>query len=88
MNNPLSAILIVSLATTLFLPGCVVSPAPAYAYTPAAPAPAYIAPIAPPVGVRIVAPIGVAPGPGWAWAYHPNLGWGWHHPEHGWRHHH
>lgn len=46
----------------------------------------YIAPIAPPSSVRIMAPIGIAPGPNWGWAYHPQLGWGWHHSQYGWRH--
>ena len=36
---------------------------------------AYVAPIAPPVGVAVVAPIGLAPGTNWRWAYHPYNGW-------------
>lgn len=54
------------------LSGCIVAPA----------RPAYVAP----PGVVYVAPTFVAPGPGWAWEYHAQLGWGWHHPQYGWRH--
>lgn len=49
-------------------------------------APAYVAPIAPPVGVAVVAPTGLALGTNWGWAYHPKLGWDWHHPYNGWKH--
>ena len=81
---------------TSLLGGCVATaPAPYYDYGYAPPpppplaAPGYYAPppvVAPPV--QIIAPIGVAPGAGWGWAYHPHRGWGWHHRRHGWRHHH
>jgi len=78
------------LIPTALVSGCMVSPPPpAPYYAPAGPvgmAPGYVAPIAPPMGVTIVSPIGVAPGPGWGWGYHPHLGWGWHHPGYGWRH--
>ena len=37
-----------------------------------------------PVGVAYVAPTYEVPGPGYAWRYHPNYGWGWHHPYYGW----
>ena len=73
------------LVAILFLTGCVAPapyPPPSYGYG----APGYVAPVAPPVGVQVVAPIGLAPGPYWNWAYHPRYGWGWHHPGYGWRH--
>lgn len=70
--------------SVLILVGCV-APAPSpYGY--GMPPAAYVGPIAPPAGVTVVAPIGLAPGPHWGWAYHPQLGWGWHHPLMGWRH--
>ncbi len=83
---------------SLLVTGCVApAPAPYYgsygstyvAPPPPAPAPAvgYYGPVVPPVGVQVIAPIGVAPGIGWGWAYHPHRGWGWHHNHHGWRHH-
>lgn len=31
-----------------------------------------------------VAPTYASPGVGWVWIAHPNYGWGWHHPSHGW----
>jgi hypothetical protein len=37
-----------------------------------------------PVGVAYVAPTYAVPGPGYAWAYHADYGWGWHHPYYGW----
>ena len=57
------------------LSGCVVAP---------------IGPVGPvaygaPAGAVYIAPIGVAPGPGWGWAYRPYYGWGWHHARYGWR---
>jgi len=56
--------------------GCVVAPAPGYAYG----ADGYYAP----AGVVYVAPTYVAPGPGWGWRYHAEYGWGWYHPRYGW----
>lgn len=37
-----------------------------------------------PAGVAYVAPTYAIPGPGYAWAYHPRWGWGWHHSVWGW----
>jgi hypothetical protein len=37
-----------------------------------------------PVGVNYVEPTYAMPGPGYAWQYHPEHGWGWHHPNYGW----
>jgi hypothetical protein len=31
-----------------------------------------------------VKPFYPIPGPGYVWHYHPNYGWGWHHPVYGW----
>ena len=59
------------------LSACVVAPAD---YTGAA----YVEPVAPPVGVAVVAPTYVSPGPGWAWRYHPRYGWGWYNRHRGW----
>lgn len=44
----------------------------------------YPAPRPPPYGVAYVAPIRVAPAPGYVWHYHPRYGWGWWHPRYGW----
>ncbi|MBW8832272.1 MAG: hypothetical protein JF606_23270 [Burkholderiales bacterium] len=52
------------------LSGCIVAPVQ----------PAYVAP----AGVVYMEPTYVSPGPGYAWAYHANFGWGWHHPRYGW----
>ena len=54
------------------LTGCVV--------TPPSVRPLY----APPPGVAYVQPTYAIPAPGYVWAYHPNYGWGWHHPQYGW----
>lgn len=79
------SLVIISFAAAL--PGCYVTPPPSPVPVGVAPGYAgYIEPVPPPVGVTIVAPIGVAPGVGWGWAYHPRLGWGWHNPHFGWRH--
>ncbi|OYU98845.1 MAG: hypothetical protein CFE45_14990 [Burkholderiales bacterium PBB5] len=59
-----------TLVLTACLPGCVVVPA-GHRYD------------APP-GVVVVAPTYAIPAPGYAWRYHAQFGWGWHHPEHGW----
>ena len=45
-----------------------------------------IAPIRPPREVVYVTPRGPSPGRDWNWSYHPSKGYGWYHPEHGWRH--
>ena len=37
-----------------------------------------------PAGVAYLGPTYAVPGPGYAWAYHPSYGWGWHHPYYGW----
>jgi len=55
------------------LGGCVIAPLPVAQ-------PGYGAP----AGVAYVAPTYAIPGPGYAWAYHPHYGWGWHHPQYGW----
>lgn len=52
------------------LSGCVVAPVE----------PATVAPS----GVVYVAPVGVAPAPGYSWRYHLHHGWGWWHPRYGW----
>ena len=63
---------IIALTLVVFLSGCVVAPPPRpVPYAGPVVAPGYVAPIVPPAGVTIVNPIGVAPGPGWGWAYHP-----------------
>lgn len=43
-----------------------------------------VAPVAPRHQPVYVAPAYPTPGVGWVWEYHPNFGWGWHHPEYGW----
>lgn len=77
------------LPVILSLSGCMANPN-YYGASPYASigisSPRYAAPMQLPINVPIMNPIGVAPGPGWGWAYHPNNGWGWHHHEHGWRH--
>jgi len=68
--------LVVSVAALVLggaLSGCVVAPV-GYAEPPAVA----------PAGVVYVAPVGVAPAPGYSWRYHAEFGWGWWHPEHGW----
>lgn len=60
----------VSLTLAVALAGCVVQPVEPVA-------------VAPP-GVVYVAPVGVAPAPGYAWRYYPHRGWGWWHPRRGW----
>ena len=47
----------------------------------APPVPVYVAP----AGVTYVAPTYAIPAPGYNWAYHPGMGWGWNHPAWGWR---
>ena len=57
------------------LSGCVIAPPvirPVYG-------PVY----APPQGVVYVAPTYVMPGPGYAWQYHEQYGWGWRNPDYG-----
>ena len=39
--------------------------------------------VAAPAGVY-VAPTYASPGVSWVWAFHPDFGWGWHHPQYGW----
>ncbi|MFI3223114.1 MAG: hypothetical protein QX191_08780 [Methylococcaceae bacterium] len=72
-------------SSVLLLAGCVATtPAPApFGYGMA---PLIVEPVFPSWGVKMIAPTGVVPGPNWGWAYHPKLGWGWHHPHEGWRH--
>ena len=55
---------------TVSLSGCIIAPIQ----------PAYGAP----AGVAYVGPTYAMPGPGYAWAYHANYGWGWHSPRYGW----
>ena len=52
------------------LSGCIVAPV----------RPVYAAP----AGVVYVGPTYASPGPGYAWAYHANFGWGWHSPQYCW----
>jgi hypothetical protein len=44
----------------------------------------YAEPPARPPGVAYVAPVGVAPAPGYVWRWHHVHGWGWWHPHRGW----
>jgi hypothetical protein len=60
----------------LLLAGCVVAPVSVRVAPP-------VAVVAPP-GVVYARPAYPLPGPGYAWAYHPRYGWGWHHPAYGW----
>ena len=70
-------------AAVASLAGCVAYPA--YPVRPR-PAPvAVVEPVAPPPGVVYVAPVGIAPAPGYLWRYHRVYGWGWWHPHYGWR---
>ena len=55
---------------TAALSGCIVAPV----------RPVYAAP----AGVVYVGPTYASPGPGYAWAYHANFGWGWHSSQYGW----
>lgn len=60
------------LCATAALGGCVVAPVgvePAYG---------------PPPGVVYVTPTYAMPAPGYVWQFHPQFGWGWRHPRHGW----
>ena len=68
-----------ALAAAASLSACVVAPV-----GPVHGAALYAAPIEPPVGVAIVGPTYVSPGPGWGWRYHPRYGWGWYNPHAGW----
>jgi len=43
-----------------------------------------VEPPAAPRGVVYVAPVEVAPAPGYVWRYHYHYGWGWWHPRYGW----
>ena len=64
------------------LEACTIIPA----YQPAVlspPPPMYVEPLPP---TYYVAPWYESPGPGWVWRYHPNYGWGYQHPQHGWYH--
>jgi hypothetical protein len=45
----------------------------------------YEEPPARPAGVAYVAPVGVAPAPGYEWRWHRAHGWGWWHPHRGWQ---
>jgi len=65
-----------SIAAVITASGCVVAPVPGYRYG----ANGYYAP----AGVAYVAPTYAAPGPGWGWRYHAQVGWGWYHPQYGW----
>ncbi|MEO8154016.1 MAG: hypothetical protein ABI605_13170 [Rhizobacter sp.] len=62
----------VALATAVVMAfsGCIVVPPRAAVVV--APSPVY------------VAPTYVSPGGGWVWEFHPQFGWGWRHPQHGW----
>jgi hypothetical protein len=40
--------------------------------------------IAAPAAAVYVAPTYASPGVGWVWEFHPQFGWGWHHPQYGW----
>jgi hypothetical protein len=40
--------------------------------------------IAAPSAAVYVAPTYASPGVGWVWEFHPQFGWGWHHPQYGW----
>jgi hypothetical protein len=60
-------------------PPVVIDPPPAVVIAPPPP-PAVLVP----PSVAYVAPLGVAPGPGYAWRYQARVGWGWWHPRWGW----
>jgi hypothetical protein len=60
-----------AVALSAALSGCIVAPPPPNG-------------VVVPPGVVYVAPTYPAPAVGWRWAYHPQYGWGWNHPEHGW----
>ena len=38
----------------------------------------------PPGGAAYVDPYYPSPGVNWVWEFNPSIGWGWHHPQHGW----
>ena len=69
MKKPLA--LILGSAVLMVSSGCIVAPT------------RHGGAVVEPVGVY-VAPTYASPGVGWAWAYHPQYGWGWRHPDHGW----
>ncbi len=79
------------LVASIALAGCVVAP-PQPVYNPQpqpvyAPAPAgyvYTQPIAPPPNTVYVQPTYAAPAIGFVWAFHPQFGYGYYHPHHGW----
>ena len=68
---------IATVCATAALGGCVMAPV---AMQPAYGGPVYAAP----PGVVYVAPTYAIPAPGFLWQFHPQFGWGWRHPNHGW----
>jgi hypothetical protein len=62
-------------------PPVVVAPPPPPVVV-AGPPPAVVVP----AGVAYVAPVDVAPAPGYLWRYNVGVGWGWWHPGVGWWH--
>lgn len=68
-----SARTLAAVLTAAALAGCVVAPV----------RPVRAAYVAPP-HVAYIAPAYAMPAPGYAWEYHANFGWGWHHPVYGW----
>ncbi len=58
--------------SAFILSGCVLAPPPVV----------QVAPV--PAGVTYIGPNYPLPGPGYAWQYHPQNGWGWFHPRFGW----
>jgi hypothetical protein len=61
-----------SLVLIVALSGCAIAP-----YDPYSPSRV-------PYGVVYIAPTYPVPGVGWVWVYHPQYGWGYRHPHHGW----
>jgi hypothetical protein len=51
---------------------------------PVTPSGTTVAPVAPPPGTVYVAPPYPAPAVGFMWLWHPEIGWGWYHPQRGW----
>ena len=75
MKNVLA--LVIAGTALAAMSGCIVAPARPYYGGGGG---GYVAP----AGVVYVAPDYASPGPGYAWEYHAQYGWGWRHPQYGW----
>ncbi|WP_324658435.1 hypothetical protein [Burkholderia thailandensis] len=72
-------------ATLIALAAMIVKPVNAQVMVaPPAPAAVVIEPPANPPAIEYVAPVGIAPAPGYLWRYHAGAGWGWWYPHRGW----